>query len=358
MKPYWKLLIILGCLLLLVAGCASASHLKALQPPSVPRSSPIALPAPSPSVTTPAAQPFLRGIDIDWYTWPAQDVVTDAQQTIRYIVSLHANAVSISFPFFMNGNASGSIHVTSATPSPTELGVLIADAKRAGLYVSLRPLLDEASLDVGRVGGGRVGYAPARPAAWFAGYQRFLAPYLALAQRAGADQFIIGTELDAMNLWPQWNALDAWARTLYQGQLACADNWSAIVRHGCGRGVTQTIDAYAPQRVPALASWTSWDQQQAHGDVLTEVGIAAAPAAFSVPWRVNWPVTQVAPGVQSRWFTAACMAAVATHLGGIYFWSVGVGAPGHGPTLSAQGSWSGGPGATAISSCFDAIERA
>jgi hypothetical protein len=91
--------------------------------------------------------------------------------------------------------------------------------------------------------------------------------------------------------------------------------------------------------------------------VLSEVGIDAVTGANRRPFVHEWPATTLNPQVQARWFTAACKAAYAAHLGGIYFWPIGFGIhPGIAPTLAYQGAW-GGAGARAVSKCFAAIER-
>ena len=56
-------------LALVVAGCTTVSHLKALQPAAVPSSPPIAPPAVVPAVGNGTMQ---RGIDIDAYTYPGR----------------------------------------------------------------------------------------------------------------------------------------------------------------------------------------------------------------------------------------------------------------------------------------------
>ena len=63
------------------------------------------------------------------------------------------------------------MYASAATPTPSQLAVLIHDAEQAGLYVSLRPLLDEHKLREPRGA-----WAPGDPAAWFASYQHFLQP--------------------------------------------------------------------------------------------------------------------------------------------------------------------------------------
>ena len=125
---------------LLVAGCAAASHLNALQPPSAPRSPNLVIPQ--------AAQPRPRiqlGIDVDVYH-PGQDIAAAAATDMHYIRSLHANSVSVSFPFFMTGRRADKVKASSPTPTPAQLGTIVEAAVHAGFYVSVRPLLDETSL--------------------------------------------------------------------------------------------------------------------------------------------------------------------------------------------------------------------
>jgi Glycoside Hydrolase Family 113 len=334
----------------LVGGCAVASRVGALQPPTVASTAHIALP-PLSAHWSPGK--FQRGIDIDWYTYPNQDVSGDAAATVLYVQSLNANAISISFPFFMRGTRSGSVHATSATPTPAELATLVTDAHEAGLYVSLRPLLDEKSL-----GRSRVDWKPANEAAWFAAYRRFLAPYAVMAKTTKVQEFIIGTELNEFDVSSRWAALDRFIRNRYNGTIACADSWSRLVTRGCGVR-TQTVDAYHPfGKDHWLHGFETWDRSLPKGTVQTEVGIAAAQGAWTKPYKTKWPGSRFEPSVQSRWFTAACTAAFKTHLGGIYFWAVGLSAKQpKGPTKSNLATWTGGLGGRAIAACFKKIAR-
>ena len=88
-----------------------------------------------------------------------------------------------------------------------------------------------------------------------------------------------------------------------------------------------------------------------------EVGIAAVQGAFAAPYKHKWPGKPVDESVQAQWFTAACHAAEAAHLGGIYFWSVNLSTKQSAPTPNAAGNWAKGAGAIAISKCFAAIQR-
>ena len=332
----------------LVAGCAGASHIGALQPPGAP--SPAATPATTAHmVSKPGIQ---LGIDVDWYTWPGQDITSGAAATVAYIKSLHANSVSVSFPFFTHGLNPASVHSTSATPTTAQLAIFVRDAEQAGLYVSLRPLLDESSLGISRVG-----WIPSSIPAFMASYRHWIRPYLDMAQLEHVPEFIEASELTGFDASPVWNSFDRFARAHYRGQLACAANWDRLVPGMCG-GVKLTVDAY-PRGISAsqeLVGWKAYDAALPSHIVETEVGIAAVKGAPSQPWRVKWHTTQLDPGVQARWFTAACHAATQEHLAGIYFWSVGMGKPIRGPTAANEGAWAGSAGASAISACFASVE--
>jgi hypothetical protein len=294
-----------------------------------------------------------RGIDIDAYTYSGQDVAAAARTDIAYVTSLHANAVLISFPFFVNGRNGSRVYATSATPTPDQIAVIVRDAQRAGLLVSLRPLLDQTS-----IGTVRRRWAPVSPATWFRSYREFLIPYAEMASQLHIPLFIVGTELSRFSSSGYWTALDADLRTRYHGTLGCVDNWDASHAAGnCGPGTEQLIDAYHPLRPPLTSPWDAYDQSLPPGSVEAEVGIAAAPDAFTQPYATHWPITQLDTEVQAQWFSAACHAAAAEHLGGIYFWSIGLSTQISGPTLAKQGNWAGGAGAAAISACFAALER-
>ena len=328
---------------MLVGGCAVAARTGALQPPPVKSRL---------SITLHQAGGMQLGIDVDWYAWPAEDVTTQAAETVAYVNSLNANAISISFPFFMNGTSSTQVRSHPSTPTPAQLSILVEDARRLGMTVSLRPLLANGSIHRSRTG-----WKPVNEAAWFSSYKRFLRPYLILAQNDHVAEFIEGAEFAAFDTAPGWRSLSNWAKTLYHGTLACAANFSNVPRSICG-GITETVDAYPRVKDGSLkAGWDNYDKTLRKGTALSEVGIAAAPEAPTKPFEYHWRVSKPDPAVQASWFTAACYAAQREHLSGIYFWSIGIGPPPLRPTVADQLSW-GGAGAGAIASCFRNIARA
>lgn len=330
-----------GALAILVVSCTAAAHLRALQPERAPKAAPLIIPMP--------ASTMQLGIDIDAYTYPGQNVAAAARTDVDYIESLHANAVSISFPFFVSGPGSDTVTAGATTPTPGELATIVAAAADAGLYVSVRPLLDETSL-----GTARVGWVPPHPAAWFASYKAFVLPYAAAAQRAHAREFIVGAELTRMDRLPEWIGLDGALARQFSGTLAYANNWGSFDLAGDGGAVAETVDAYQPVRPPFGRAWLRFDERLPPGTVETEVGIAAAGRAWRRPFQHHWAVTRLDPAMQAQWFEAACGAARAAHLRGIYFWAIGLGAL-PGPTLAEQFNFAHSAGAAAISACFASL---
>jgi hypothetical protein len=330
-----------------IGGCVAA--------PSTPPPKPVALVYRT--VPAPAIQ---LGIDVDFYTYTGQDVAGEASTDVAYVKSLHANAISISFPFFTPGAGSSVVEATNATPTPAELAIIASAAERAGLYVSLRPLLDQSSSSIGT---SRTTWKPVDPAAWFASYRKFLLPYAAMAQRARIPEFIDGAEFTAFGGSQYWNGLVTSLHAVYQGTLVYANNWGIALAGNGGAGVREAVDSYHPLTVPAGASlarvtagWRAYDRTLPAGTVQTEVGIAAVRGAYAVPYQNHWRGAPLMPVIQARWFTAACDAAASERLGGVYFWSLGLGQPLHTPpTTATPTSWVDSPGASAISSCFQRL---
>lgn len=343
-----------------VTGCGAAARFAGLTPPSTAAPSSTTESHSAPLTFTNVGKPKLQlGVDIDFYAHNGEDVRAIAASTVTYVKNLGANAISISFPVFADGRYSSTVHATDATPSPADLEIVASVAEKAGLYVSIRPLLDEASLGVSRTG-----WRPPDPRTWFLSYRAFLLPYAEMAQRAGIPELINGAEFTNFQKLSNWRVLNKALRRVYTGTLAYANNWGKpIVAADGGVGVQETVDAYKPVDVPANASaarltdgWAAFDRTLPHGTVETEIGIAAVPGAYRIPYKFRWNTTALRPSIQVHWFTAACNAAARTHLGGIYFWALdleqALNVP---PSPSDATSWVDSPAATAISACFSRL---
>jgi hypothetical protein len=295
-------------------------------------------------------QPAMRrpriqlGAGIDLYTYPGQNFTTASTAEISYLKALHANSVTVSFPFFMRGRNSNTVFARSSTPKPAQLAIFGRAALHAGIYVALRPLLSNKSIGVARNT-----WRPKNLRAWFRSYQKFLMPYAAIAQRAGIPRLYVGAEFQDFGNSPLWTRLDRALRRRFKGALAYANNGHQLHRGTGGRGVQLSADSYPDMpRMPANATvrqptraWEAWDRVMPRGTVLSEAGIAAVRGACHRPWFDKWPPPRIDPAIQTRWFTAACRAAAATHMGGIYFWAIGFGADQltTSPSRKNEGAW-------------------
>lgn len=349
--------IIVG-LTLILTGCASALHLGQLRPSPLAASKGSHGPLPSASMVS--RPPLELGIDIAFYASPGVDTQSVAQADIAYIKKLHANAVSIAFPFFMRDARSSKVYATSATPSPSAIATVARYAEKAGLYVSIRPLLDENNLEKPRTD-----WKPVHMAAWFDSYRRFLLPYAKMAQSIHIPEMVTGVELVRFRHSPYWASLDASLRRVYKGTLAYSNNWGYHLDLQHVAHVRQLLDAYRPLKLPNNAStaqveaaWDAYGRTLPPGLVLSEVGIAAQAGAYTAPYKWKWSGEPLIPAIQVRWYKGVCHAVAADHLGGLYFWSLNFGqdltAP---PTVQVPGSFVAGPGAREISACFQHLSR-
>jgi hypothetical protein len=331
-----------------VAGCAGA-----IVPPSPP--APARSPAPPRALHATAR--YQMGIDFDFYWYKNMKVAQAVAADAGYAKSLGANAVSIAFPLSAHGSTAAA---GPSTPPPAALGQAISAARSAGLAVYLRPLVSE-----GISASSRVQWRPASLAEWFRSYQAFLLPYARLAQHAGVSGFYVGTELSQFAHSGNWATLDAALGHAYHGPLYYSANWSDVDEHALagsgGPPVTVAVDAYQPMPVPPdgfPVSWADWTRRLPQGTVLSEVGILTRAGAQDEPYSYASSDEPFDPRLQPAWFTAACRAVRAGHLGGIYFWSISVGQRLDVASAKASYSFVDAPGAAAIKGCFSQLAGA
>jgi hypothetical protein len=358
-KPTRRLLTGAVVLALAIGGCSAASHLHALQPPKIkPRKAPLA-----PQVISIRRPQFQAGAGIDLYGYKNENYENAATAEVSYLTRLHANAVTISFPFFMHGAKARGVYAKyPKTPTASDLDTVVKAAETAGLYVGLRPLLANNSLGVPRNT-----WKPYHIRAWFGSYLRFLLPYARMAQADKVPKLFVGTEFQDFGTSPLWNRLDRALHRVYKGTLAYANNGHILHRGTGGRRAKISADAYPdmPTMGPHASvakltrAWEGWDSPMPHGTVLSEVGIAGVRGAYAKPWMIKWPNATLDGQVQARWFTAACRAAKAAHMGGIYFWAIGFGAVQLITPLSLdhQSAWEDGPGFRAAAACFKQLSH-
>ncbi|MFD7405667.1 hypothetical protein ACFV7R_23990 [Streptomyces sp. NPDC059866] len=274
------------------------------------------------------------GVQIYWEdnADSAEYVEKQARLQANYLVGLHANSVSISFPFITGGRDSTEIGASDKTPSPQRMADVLGIFHEAGLRTTVRPLLDEASLDVDN-GDWRGNIQPTDRDAWFTSYEEFLTPYLEAADSEQATTFVIGTELNSMEGDPRWDALVDNAEKLFIGEVAYDANWDNYVRGPITMPVNHLgVDAYFPVKVEDDASvdtlvdgWNDWLDKKATGPLpkitIAEAGIGAMNGAYRAPGDF-YTKRAVNPEVQANWYTAVCQVVQERQMSGVYWWSI------------------------------------
>uniref|UniRef100_A0AAU1ZYV9 Uncharacterized protein n=1 Tax=Streptomyces sp. NBC_00093 TaxID=2975649 RepID=A0AAU1ZYV9_9ACTN len=275
------------------------------------------------------------GVQIYWEDNPDHDleyIEKQAKLHSDYLVGLHANSVSVSFPFYTGDLTSTRIRGGDKTPTPDRLARVLRIFHEAGLRTTVRPIMDEKSLDVAN-GGWRGKIEPADRDAWFASYEKFLTPYLKAAHGAGATTFVIGTELNSMEGDPRWEALVDSAESTFSGEVSYDANWDNYVSGRIDMPVSHLgIDAYFPVKVPDTApvktlvdGWNKWLDKKATGPLphitVAEAGIGAMNGAYHAPGDF-YTKRAVNPQVQANWYTAVCQVVQERKMSGVYWWSV------------------------------------
>jgi hypothetical protein len=350
---------------------------------TAPTAAPSATPDRQPSAASQAPVPTVQD---PWHTgmpqlgiqvyWTAnQDDGSDAvvqakaRRIINYAISLNANSIAISFPFYTGGITSDEVYAESgATPTAAHIAIFLAQAAQSHIRVTLRPILDEEVLVAENPLAWRGSIEPSDRAAWFRNYRKLLLPYAAVAQAGHAATLVLGTELESLEDDSHWHGLIKSIRTVYSGQLTYDENYDEFAANDSILPLhSYDIDAYPRFDLPDSASvatlthaWDAW--LGAHPIAvrrkltLTEVGIDAVADSYGDPgaWlsTINSPIDAK---VQANWYRAVCDAISAEQIGGgVYWWEVNfdVDPADPGPFLSDRLTFVGRPAQQVIRNCF------
>lgn len=275
------------------------------------------------------------GVQLYWEDNPEHSleyVEKQARLQANYLVGLHANSVSVSFPFYTGDLESTKISRGDKTPTPEHLAGVLQIFHEAGLRTTVRPIMDEKSLDIEN-GGWRGKIDPADTDAWFSSYEEFLTPYLKAADSEQAATFVIGTELNSMEGNAGWDSLVASAEKTFSGEVAYDANWDNYVSGRINMPVSHLgIDAYFPIKVADTASvdtlvdgWNDWLDKKATGPLpnitIAESGIGAMNGAYHAPGDF-YTKRAVNPTVQANWYEAVCQVVQERQMSGVYWWSI------------------------------------
>jgi len=313
------------------------------------------------------------GIQVYWTANgnDASDAVVKAKarRLINYAISLNANSIAITFPFYTHGISSVQVYgAPKTTPTPGQIEDFLAEAARSSIRVTIRPILNEDALVAQNPLAWRGMIQPQSTNAWFQSYRDFLTPYAEAAELGHAATFVIGAELNSLERDPQWSGLISALQSVYSGQLVYDENFDEFAADDEYLPLPgNNIDAYPRFNLPDTASvatltqaWESW--LGAHQPVvlrnlvMAEVGIVAVAGAYQSP--AAWLGTTTDPidaQVQANWYQAVCQAVAAENVGGgIYWWEVGFDADPADPAPyeSDRLTFLGRPAEQVVRSCF------
>lgn len=272
-----------------------------------------------------------RGATVgDWTSWgiasPAGSACLDeiadvGGNLVAYVVTLRQSDATSSA-------------MDSALPMTPELDAFRAAAAAAhnrDLRVALKLHVDADD------GTWRAHFHPANPAAWFEDYGSYVAAWADAAQDAGADVFVIGTELaGTIEHEGRWRALVAATRARFGGRILYAASWDEADRVPFWDALDAVgVDAYFPvagrrdaSRMELLAAWQPWidrlsslSRRTGRDVVLTELGYRSIdgagldPAAFHTTGEPDF-------AEQADLYWAALTALQdAAFVRGVYWWN-------------------------------------
>jgi hypothetical protein len=295
------------------------------------------------------------------------DVTTWGERDLKYIAdTLKLKAVAIDWDYNVPYYGA-SVVVPSPTRTPTiaDLSELTRIAHSYGLRVEYRALFainnsDSRSSSI----------VPKNLGAWLRSLLTTETPALRLAQRDHVNEFVVGTEMASVDQSPLWNRFFKRAKRIYRGALSYA-SWGGraatggFFDKGGVRLPTYNLGAtaYPPIALSRYATvsqltkaWESFLTKYTPASVLRrtsidEMGIPAVGGAYHDPWVWTGLTGTEDPAVQANWYQAACLAATAEHMPGLYFWSMPLNSDPANPYPSLV-SWEGRPASiAAIESC-------
>jgi hypothetical protein len=292
------------------------------------------------------AQPAAAGrptVGVDLYVdrnYSLADVTEWGTRDLDYIRdALGLRAVSIDWDYNVPGVDSNKVEVSaSRTPTIADLSELTKIARSLGLRVQYRALFAINNSD--RRDGS---IKPANLKTWLGSLLSTEKPALELAEKEGVPEFVVGTEMASIDKpMSDWDTFFKDAGKVYKGSLSYASYGGHTNDDGgffsksrvdfptadLGATAYPGIDVKPNTTVEVLTKrWEDYLTADASPAILArtsldEVGIPAVGGMYWQPW--NWDDLagkKLDETIQADWYRAACGAATAEHLRGIYFWS-------------------------------------
>lgn len=304
-QKLWMVLIFLGIVL-------AALGLSVLQGSS---GQPAPNPTPPPALKPSKASEF-RGISLQIHS---SDPNHPYERYISEIAETGANTLCLVVTGWQEHAGSSSIFIDARkTPADQRLVHLMRHARSKGLRVTVMPII---LLENPRSGEWRGLIQPKDWNDWWNDYDQVILHYAKLAQRGGAEVFIIGSELiktETADQAPRWRGLIAKVRKAFTGRLSYSANWDHYRPVSWWDdldliGMTTYYDLTGknePTLKVLMDKWRAiktdilvWQAQIKRPILFTEVGWPSQDSGAKYPWNYCHSKTPDLP-LQQRCFEA------------------------------------------------------
>lgn len=245
------------------------------------------------------------------------DTSTPFEKYVDEIAQTGANTIMLSVAALQENCASSSIFIDQRkVPTPERLEGLIRRAKGKGMKVILMPIV---LLENPGTGEWRGKNEPRDRDRWWSQYDDFILLYAKVAQRCGADVFMVGSELISLEYeTPRWKDLIRKVRSEFSGRLSYSANWDHYEKIEFWRdldivSMTSYYDLVGDKKPSLDALVDSWTKVK--GDILdwqgkigmpvmfTELGYPSQVGCAKEPWNY-YASTKSDPDTQAMCFEA------------------------------------------------------
>lgn len=336
----------------------------------------VALASPRSAMTTaprPNAEPFVRGVALGLF---ASDPEWDYGPLVDEIRARGATDVLVVVNAYQSDRFASDIAPRPGhSPSEATVHRTLRQVRRAGMRAALMPVVRLQKRDPHEWRGT---IAPADGLdAWFASYRRFVLPLARIAEGAGAQRLVVGSELSSLERYEgRWRALISELRERFSSTLTYSANWDHAHAVGfwdaldevgltayfplgsvgaSGRASNSDGDGEPPSAERLAGAWqTPRAQIAALGRrvgkpvLITEVGYPSRRGAADRPWD-DASAAEVDLRMQQQLYRSFCDAFTQTpSVSGFYVWNwFGFGGP-----RDAGFTPRGKPAASELAACF------
>jgi hypothetical protein len=304
----------------------------------------MSLAKPALASAAPAAKATKPLVGVNLYVnenYSLADVKAWGERDLVYLRDrLGLKSVAIDWDYNVPGIHASVVKASATrTPSIEDITALTNIAKGLGMRVEYRALFAVNNSD-SRDGS----IAPKHFAKWLDWLLDTETPALKLAQEEKVPEFIVGTEMAAIDTSVKWASFFNKAAKIYTGNLSYASYGGHTNTDGgffsksrvelpndsvsdLGTTAYPAVDLPKGASVAELTkAWETYLTKHTPKSVLKrtaidEIGIPALANSYENPWQWNNLTGTADPTIQANWFKAACNAVTAEHMRGIYFWS-------------------------------------